>query len=403
MEDPALSVFSEARNEYMKQLTQYLRQPFLNFFMEQLQVARDEMRETPKKYLWQFQNRLKSIKEWNVDKVQHEINRIQMTSNCDFLEELITAVFIAHTKVMTAIRISSRKSKVNITVPKLEHYLFKALCESSDLLWANAFLFRDDISPIEKQKNMRQVESIVIEGMQQAIRCLLPVKSILRDLVAEDEEETGAGEDVEEETGEMTEAKETESSDKEDVAIDANRKEDGAIDANIIETAPKVEEILPKVEENIESAVSSLEETRHIENKKDEVHGEVHIVKLPSEPLPVAPPTQEEVINVPNELVHQTQSISSFPAPSVVPEPALPEPALPEPALPEPLPAPTPIFSQEAPIFQVDTSKKVQFSEYNMGFKDEDEPDPYFETMDDGLIILDDKEENLGDDDFDSL
>jgi hypothetical protein len=349
--------------------------------------------------LWQFQNRLKSIKEWNVDKVQHEITRIQMASNCDFLEELITAVFIAHTKVMTAIRISSRKSKVNITVPKLEHYLFKALCECSDLLWANAFLFRDDISPIEKQKNMRQVESTVIEGMQQAIRCLLPVKSILRDLVAEDEEETGAGagEDVEEEAGEIAEAKETGSSDKDDAAIDANRKEEAAIKTNIIETAPKVEEAAPKVEEHIEYVNPSQEETRHFENKKDEIHGDVHIVKLPSEPV-IDTPDVEEINNKTNELVSHAETI-----PSVADHvPRLLEPALSMSTLPA-AQVPESVSAQEIPVFQVDTSKKVQFSDYNMGFKDNDESDPYFESMDDGLIILDDKEENLGDDDFDSL
>lgn len=385
MEDPALSVFSEARNEYMKQLTQYLRQPFLNFFLEQLQVARDEMRETPKKYLWQFQNRLKSIKEWNIDKVQHEITRIQMASNCDFLEELITAVFIAHTKVMTAIRISSRKSKVNITVPKLEHYLFKALCECSDLLWANAFLFRDDISPIEKQKNMRQVEATVIEGMQQAIRCLLPVKSILRDLVAEDE----GGEEAGDEETALEEMK-TEEEKVEEVA--SNRKEEVHIENNKVEEKCKVEDVAESIvpintvtqaeavststQLNNDTEALQVEEIRHFENKKDEVPSQVHINKLPSIES-----------NAPNTFVEMSvNEIKEVPFAPVAEEAT-----------------PVTINQNEPSIFQVDTSKKVQFSEYNMGFKDEDEPDPYFETMDDGLIILDDKEDALDDGDFDTL
>ena len=195
MEDPALSVFSEARHEYMKQLSQVLRQPFMNFFLEQLSIAREEMRESPKKYLWQFQNRLKGIKEWNSEKVRQEINKIEMASNCDFLQELITAIFIAHTKLMAAIRINSRK-KVNISVPKYELYLFRAVCECADLLWGNAFLFRDDITAIDKQKNMRQVEGLILEGMQQAIRSLLPIKSILKDVVPDDDDEAEAAEEA---------------------------------------------------------------------------------------------------------------------------------------------------------------------------------------------------------------
>jgi hypothetical protein len=403
MEDPALSVFSEARNEYMKQLTQYLRQSFLNFFLEQLQIARDEMRQTPKKYLWQFQNRLKNIKEWNVDKVQHEITRIQITSNCDFLEELITAVFIAHTKVMTAIRISSRKSKVNITVPKLEHYLFKALCECSDLLWANAFLFRDDISPIEKQKNMRQVESIIIEGMQQAIRCLLPVKSILRDLVTEDEH---AEEEV---SGEEEMIAKNKNENEEHSEIYSNKKEEATIETNIIEETPKIENAIIPIKSEI--PLISMEETRHFENKKNEVPSEVHIIKLPTvESIVEMKPIINEINEIPFAPTEDNCSSSIIESKNLLQntlqqnhEHLLANANLHEQNAPITTTIPATIISQEPTIFQVDTSKKVQFSEYNMGFKDEDEPDPYFETMDDGLIILDDKEENLNENDFDTL
>jgi hypothetical protein len=353
MEDPALSVFSEARHEYMKQLSQYLRQPFLNFFLEQIQIARDEMRETPKKYLWQFQNRLKAIKEWNIEKVQSEITRIQIASNCDFLEELITAIFIAHTKVMTAIRISSRKSKVNITVPKLEHYLFKAICECSDLLWANAFLFRDDISPIDKQKNMRQVETIILEGMQQAIRCLLPIKSILRDLVTEDTDEN-----------------DTEDNDDNNSIDDNNTKSD-----NIPQTTQIVESIIPvtnsapdlisdvssSIVDNM-TALESTDTTRLIENKKDDIPSEVVLNKL--------------------EAVNETQ-----------PEPIV-----------ENITESVVETVAEPQILQVDTSKKVQFSEYNMGFKDEEDTDPYFEHVEEkGFLILDDTEQAIDQSDFETL
>jgi hypothetical protein len=362
MEDPALSVFSEARHEYMKQLSQYLRQPFLNFFLEQIQIARDEMRETPKKYLWQFQNRLKAIKEWNIEKVQNEITRIQIASNCDFLEELITAIFIAHTKVMTAIRISSRKSKVNITVPKLEHYLFKAVCECSDLLWANAFLFRDDISPIDKQKNMRQVESIILEGMQQAIRCLLPVKSILRDLVTDDIDNNDIDEnDADDNSVDEVITKNNITSDintpssinKESVneAVPVTEVVPVIESVSVNEETPKIESVhLPEMT-NTEPIIK--EETsdtiRHIENKKEEIPSEVVLNKLES--------THESVANV------------------------------------------------EPQILQVDTSKKVQFSDYNMGFKnEEEETDPYFEHIDDkGFLILDDTEQAIDQGDFETL
>lgn len=193
--DPALSIFSEARHEYTKQLSQHLKQPYLRFFLDLLEQSKQEMVDQPRRFLWQFQTHLKEMRDWNADKADREINKIQSASGCDFLEELLTAIFIAHTKVLTSIRISVKKKKINIVVPKLVHFLFRALCECADLLWSSAFLFRDDVSPIEKQQNMRQVEGLILEGFQNGIRSLLPVKSILRDLVPdEDDGEEGEGE-----------------------------------------------------------------------------------------------------------------------------------------------------------------------------------------------------------------
>jgi len=44
-------------------------------------------------------------------------------------------------------------------------------------------LFREDISGIEKQQNYRNIEGILNEGVIQAVRSLVPVKSILKDFV----------------------------------------------------------------------------------------------------------------------------------------------------------------------------------------------------------------------------
>jgi hypothetical protein len=131
-----------------------------------------------------------------MEKVSTEIATLQGNCGCDYMEDLLTAVFIAHTKVLTAIRVSSKQKKVQITVPKVEHFLFKVLCECSKLLWGSTYLFRDGISSIEKQQNFRSVEGLITEGITQAVRALVPVKSILRDFVAMDEgEEDGGGED----------------------------------------------------------------------------------------------------------------------------------------------------------------------------------------------------------------
>jgi hypothetical protein len=182
--DSVLSVYSDARAEYTKQLCVFLVPAYFQFFTDLLEKAKKSSEQ--KKVLWQFQTYLNEIHDWNMEKVNNEIHTINVNCGCDYLEDLLTAVFIAHTKVLTAIRLSSNNKKVEINIPKVEHFLFKVLCETSKSLWSSSYLFRDGISGIEKQQNYRNIEHLINEGILQAVRSLVPVKSILRDFVNND-------------------------------------------------------------------------------------------------------------------------------------------------------------------------------------------------------------------------
>jgi hypothetical protein len=199
------SVYSEAKGEYTKQLLLFITPAFHRFFMNCLAQAATEEPQ-PKRQLWKFQEVLSQIPDWNLDKVHREVSKIVSEIQCDYLEELVTAVFIAHTKVLTAIRIGNKNKRVQITIPKLEHFLHRSLSECSRLMWTSAYLFHSDFSAIEKQKNHRQIEQLIHEGISQAIRGLLPVKNILKDY--------------------LTEAEDAEEDDKDDKDEDEDEKED---------------------------------------------------------------------------------------------------------------------------------------------------------------------------------
>ena len=197
--DSVLSVYSDARTEYTKQLCVFLVPAYFQFFVDLLEKAKQDMVQEPKRALWQFQTYLNDIHDWNMERVRQEIQRIHTNSGCDYMEDLLTAVFIAHTKVLSAIRLSSNNKKVEINIPKVDHFLFKVLCETAKLLWSSTYLFRDGIPGIEKQQNYRTIESILNEGILQAVRSLVPVKSILKDFVSQDTKDDSDEEDVQEE------------------------------------------------------------------------------------------------------------------------------------------------------------------------------------------------------------
>jgi hypothetical protein len=63
------------------------------------------------------------------------------------------------------------------------------MSECSRFLWSNVYLFDDSVSSVDRQKNMNDVNKLLERGILQAIRNLLPVKSILRDSLQEDDDD----------------------------------------------------------------------------------------------------------------------------------------------------------------------------------------------------------------------
>lgn len=183
-----VGVYAEAKGEYTRQLCQFLVPALLGYFLQMVEEAKEKDTDT-KKLLWNFQNLLKDVPDWNVDKVRRETATIQNLAKCDYLEELLTAVFIAHTKVLSAIRLTTKNKKLQISIPKLDHFLHRTLADCARLIWSNVYLFTPTGTTVDRQKNLNSVEVLLGDGILQSIRTMLPVKSILREYLHDDGEE----------------------------------------------------------------------------------------------------------------------------------------------------------------------------------------------------------------------
>lgn len=192
IQDSSAAIYSEAKSEYTKQLVYNFQPVLLRFFLDRFTEAKNSSAviSRTKSSLSEFQDSLSQIPEWNIDKVQRETTTMLNSVTCDYIDDLITAVFIAHTKILSAIRLHSKpRRKINITVPKPDHFMHRTMSECSRLLWSNVYLFSDSVSSIDRQKNVNEVNRFLEEGILQAIRNLLPVKSILRDSLQEDDDD----------------------------------------------------------------------------------------------------------------------------------------------------------------------------------------------------------------------
>jgi hypothetical protein len=294
-----VSVYAEAKGEYTRQLCQYLTPALQKYFLELLTTAKE--RETDaKKHLVAFQTLLEGISEWNVDKVQRETQALAMSTQCDYLEELLTAVFIAHTKVLSAIRLTNRQKKLQITIPKLEHFLHRTMTECARLLWSNTFLFATTGAALERQKNMRQIEALITEGVLQGVRGMLPVKSILREYLAADESEAeeeeaeAEEEEAEEAEGEAEVAPQPEATTSPDM-VGPTGLADPAVVVAPEETGPTgavaAPEETPSIPTIVLDTVSSAVESLFSSNSAVQAPQPVPVVRPPTPVLTMRPPT----------------------------------------------------------------------------------------------------------------
>jgi hypothetical protein len=144
------------------------------------------------KYLMTFQNLLSKVHQWNSVIVEEERKRIIERSGCNYLEDLITCVHIIQLKVLTCIRVGNKQKKIDISIPKLDHFIHKVYIHVARKVYTNVYLFEKNVNPLQTQKNARELEMIVQECILTAIRESIPTEAIIRaymDESVEQEEE----------------------------------------------------------------------------------------------------------------------------------------------------------------------------------------------------------------------
>ena len=187
----AFHILVDAKTEYTKQiqdvLTPRLYEGVKSLYQNSCDICKKN--NTNNKILITFQKLLKTIPKWNENILNSEYDRIVKKSQCDFLDELITAIFIAHMKVLTSIKISSKGSDkgLNIKVPKGVKFIHSIYVQVARNIWKNPYLFDHMLSTCDVQRNMRDSYTIIDNSIQECIRKQLPVKNILQECLEEDE------------------------------------------------------------------------------------------------------------------------------------------------------------------------------------------------------------------------
>jgi len=194
MDDFVISNLHESRNEWCSRLvsifTPLVIEGIRSIFNESWKLCLDN--DEVNKYLMTFQNLLTRIPKWNNTIIEDERRRIIERSGCNYLEDLITCVHLIQLKVLTCIRVGNKQKKIDISIPKLDSFIHKVYINAARKIYSNVYLFEKNISPLQIQKNNRELEVIIQECILIAIRDSIPTESIIRaymDESVEQEEE----------------------------------------------------------------------------------------------------------------------------------------------------------------------------------------------------------------------
>lgn len=194
MDDFVISNLHESRNEWCGRLvtllTPLVTEGIQSIFNEAWKMC-EESNETSK-YLMTFQNLLARIPKWNSVILEDECKRIIEKSGCNYLEDLISCVHIIQLKVLTCIRVGNKQKKIDISIPKLDHFIHRVYIHVARKVYSNVYLFERGISDLTIQKHRRELEIMTQECILVSIRESIPTESIIRaylDESMEDEEE----------------------------------------------------------------------------------------------------------------------------------------------------------------------------------------------------------------------
>jgi len=290
----SINVLVEAKKEYttelQKILTPRLYEGFKSIYDDIIDMVSKELEQTKKQnssIVKTFQKMLKEIPQWNQDMVKNEYNRIEQLSNCDYFDNLIEAVFITNTKILTSVQINDSKSKnVKINIPQPSYFVHRCYIECAKEIYKNPYIFDNSkgLTPKEKHTNLRESINIIENSIDNAVRNLLPIRDILKHGLtknssnteeSQEEESNENEESSEEESPEEESHKKTQELHEEDKELpeeDENSTEDTTEDSTEDDVNDEVNDELnkdltdEKSEEKVENKNLDISESKSIDN-----------------------------------------------------------------------------------------------------------------------------------------
>ena len=163
MDDYNSNLLNDSKSEWSIRLMNILSGHIIDGFRSIFSAAMEacEKNDEAEKYLMTFQNYLSMVPKWNQNVVDAEVDRIKESSQCKYLDDLITCVHIIQLKILSCVRTGNHNKKIDIDIPCFKSFLHNVYINIARKLYSNIYLFQIDFSPLQKKKHNRKLEGML--------------------------------------------------------------------------------------------------------------------------------------------------------------------------------------------------------------------------------------------------
>ena len=165
----------DIKDEYINKFINITRERF----KEGYQSIYDNVRKNnkvPKLLLKEFQDKLKLVPLWSEKMIEDEFNRIKVLSQCDFLEQLIEALFSSYSQMFMLV---NKKEETPIKIPSQHYVIHSCYIEVARALWKKPQLYyhRYDVKMLQILNN--ELDTLIYDSINTSIKKLIPFKELL--------------------------------------------------------------------------------------------------------------------------------------------------------------------------------------------------------------------------------
>ena len=174
-----LNVLVEAKKEYLGQLCLILCPVMIEVFEEMYNEA--SKLSNGRKTLIMFQKLLKEVPNWSNQMSSQHTNNI--ADRCAWFNDLLAAVFVACTKILSAVRLKADNKKISLKLPTNEVFIQTCYNNVAKDLYKDPYVFHEEQSEYVRDEQLTRRFCTCIEA---TVKELIPVQQILQTYMSQE-------------------------------------------------------------------------------------------------------------------------------------------------------------------------------------------------------------------------